>query len=64
MQSTMNLKIKFRESFRPFAPSCLQERTAQYFELNHDSPYMLIVAPVQESRRLPMNGQHTTVRDR
>ncbi|MGH9324564.1 MAG: carbamoyltransferase family protein, partial [Vicinamibacteria bacterium] len=48
MQSTMNLKIKFRESFRPFAPTVLRERVADYFELDVDSPYMLLVAPVRE----------------
>ncbi len=51
MQSTMNLKIKYRESFRPFAPSVLRERVADYFNLDCDSPYMLLVAPVKESRR-------------
>ena len=54
MQSQMNLKIKFRESFRPFAPSVLRERVADFFELDGDSPYMLLVAPVKEGRRLPM----------
>ena len=52
MQSVMNLKIKYRESFRPFAPSVLRERVGDYFQLNTDSPYMLLVAPVQEERRL------------
>ena len=51
MQSVMNLKIKYRESFRPFAPSVLRERVADYFELDADSPYMLLVAPVVKSRR-------------
>jgi len=51
MQSVMNLKIKFRESFRPFAPSCIKESTSDYFDLNVDSPYMLLVAPVRESHR-------------
>ena len=51
MQSVMNLKIKFRESFRPFAPSVLRERVADYFALDTDSPYMLLVAPVVEKRR-------------
>ena len=45
-KSQMNLKIKFRESFRPFAPSVLRERVADYFEMDCDSPYMLLVAPV------------------
>jgi len=49
-QSVMNLKIKFRESFRPFAPSVLVEDTADYFELADDSPYMLLVPPVRHSR--------------
>jgi carbamoyltransferase len=54
MQSQMNLKIKFRESFRPFAPAVLREDVAQYFELDADSPYMLLVAPVVEKRRIAM----------
>ncbi|HYY95327.1 MAG TPA: carbamoyltransferase N-terminal domain-containing protein, partial [Pyrinomonadaceae bacterium] len=54
MQSQMNLKIKFRESFRPFAPSVLRERVAEYFELDCDSPYMLLVAPVREHLRVPV----------
>src|SRR5205823_4291014 len=54
MQSVMNLKIKFRESFRPFAPSVLRERVADWFELDVDSPYMLLVAPVRPERRIPM----------
>jgi len=54
MQSIMNLKIKYRESFRPFAPSVLAERVNDYFEINCDSPYMLLVAPVQEELRTPM----------
>ncbi len=56
MQSQMNLKIKFRESFRPFAPSVLRERVADYFELDCDSPYMLLVAPVQTHLRRDMNA--------
>jgi len=57
MQSNMNLKIKFRESFRPFAPSVLRERVSDYFELDTDSPYMLLVAPVKEERQIPMSGE-------
>lgn len=57
MQSTMNLKIKYRESFRPFAPSVLRERVADYFNLDCDSPYMLLVAPVKESRRRDTDAQ-------
>jgi carbamoyltransferase len=59
MQAQMNLKIKFREGFRPFAPSVLRERVNEYFELDGDSPYMLLVAPVQERRRIPLTAaQH------
>ncbi|MDH5560360.1 MAG: carbamoyltransferase [Deltaproteobacteria bacterium] len=55
MQSTMNLKIKFRESFRPFAPSVLREKTSEYFELDTESPYMLLVAPVKKNKRKEMS---------
>ncbi len=59
MQADMNLKIKFREGFRPFAPSVLRERVQDYFELDCDSPYMLLVAPVKRSRQIPMtDAQH------
>ena len=54
MQSVLNLKVKYRESFRPFAPSVLRERVADWFDLDHDSPYMLLVADVVERRRKPM----------
>ena len=54
MQSVMNLKIKFRESFRPFAPAVTRERVAEWFELDGDSPYMLLVADVRADRRLPV----------
>ena len=54
MQSVMNLKIKFRESFRPFAPAVLRERVGDYFELDRDSPYMLLVGNVATARRLEM----------
>lgn len=57
MQSKMNLKIKFRESFRPFAPAVLREHVSEYFELDADSPYMLLVAPVKESRRIKMSEE-------
>jgi len=57
MQSVMNLKIKYRESFRPFAPAVLAEDVADYFELDRPSPYMLIVAPVQDSLRTPMTAE-------
>ena len=54
MQSVMNLKVKFRESFRPFAPIVRRERVADYFELNTDSPYMLVVAPIRPELRKPL----------
>lgn len=57
MQSKMNLKIKYRESFRPFAPAVLREDVSEYFDIDSDSPYMLIVAPVKESRRIPMTAE-------
>jgi len=56
MQSVMNLKIKFRESFRPFAPSVLREHVHEWFELDYESPYMLLVADVQPDQRLPLSG--------
>jgi len=59
MQETMNLKIKFRESFRPFAPSCLAERTADYFDPPCDSPYMLLVTGVHPDRRKPVSDERT-----
>lgn len=55
MQSLLNLKIKYRESFRPFAPSVLKERCSEYFELDIESPYMLICANVKEERRKPFD---------
>jgi len=54
MQKKLNLKIKYREGFRPFAPSVLEEDIEEYFELDRPSPYMLIVAPVQKKRRNPL----------
>lgn len=54
MQETMNRKIKFRESFRPFAPSVLADKAAAYFDLDRPSPYMLLVAPVQKQRQKEM----------
>lgn len=56
MQSKMNLKIKFRESFRPFAPAVLREDVSQYFEIDSDSPYMLMVAPVRQERRIKLTA--------
>jgi carbamoyltransferase len=55
MQRNLNLKVKFRESFRPFAPSVLREDVNEWFDLDTDSPYMLLVAPVDGSRQLPMS---------
>jgi len=57
IQRTMNVKVKFRESFRPFAPSCLAERAGEYFEIDCESPYMLLVAPVREERRKAMTDE-------
>ncbi|MGH7908206.1 MAG: carbamoyltransferase family protein, partial [Candidatus Binataceae bacterium] len=57
MQSAMNLKIKYRESFRPFAPVVLAECVSEYFELDRQSPYMLLVAPVRERLRVPMSAE-------
>ena len=57
MQSVMNLKIKYRESFRPFAPAVLAEDVSEYFEQDRPSPYMLIVAPVNEALRTPMTAE-------
>jgi carbamoyltransferase len=57
MQAAMNLKIKYRESFRPFAPSVLREHVSDWFELNSDSPYMLLVADVAESQRRKMTAE-------
>jgi carbamoyltransferase len=57
MQSVLNLKVKFRESFRPFAPSVLREDVDQWFELNSDSPYMLMVADVVKDRRKAMSAE-------
>jgi carbamoyltransferase len=57
MQATMNLKIKFRESFRPFAPAVMREHVSDYFDFDADSPYMLMVAPVVDKRRVPMTRE-------
>jgi carbamoyltransferase len=65
MQATMNLKIKFRESFRPFAPAVLVEEAAEWFDLpgGQDSPYMLLVAPVREEHRVPIPADCQEVMD-
>ncbi len=57
MQSVMNLKIKYRESFRPFAPAVKAENVSDWFEIETASPYMLLVAPVRESLRIPMTEE-------
>ena len=57
MQSVMNLKIKYRESFRPFAPSVLTEQVSKYFSMDGSSPYMLLVAPVVENRQTPVSQE-------
>ncbi len=57
MQSIMNLKIKFRESFRPFAPSVLEEKVADWFEMDSKSPYMLLVAPIREDKRIALTEE-------
>jgi len=70
MQAIMNLKIKYRESFRPFAPTCLEERVGEYFDLDRPSPYMLLVAPVRgnrcrgmaEAKKLPVRERIKQVR--
>lgn len=61
MQSVLNLKIKYRESFRPFAPSVLREHVADWFELNGDSPYMLMVADIAAARRLDPGDSDSTL---
>ena len=61
MQSTMNLKIKYRESFRPFAPSVLAEKVNEWYELDTASPYMLLVAPVKKSKQIPMSKEQESL---
>ena len=64
MQSQMNLRIKYRESFRPFAPSCLAEDAGEFFELEGESPYMLLVAPVREEKRCALtDAQRAEMKD-
>ena len=58
MQKRLNLKVKYRESFRPFAPSVLRENIAEWFELDHDSPYMLLVDEVKRTKRLQVSAVH------
>jgi carbamoyltransferase len=58
MRDTLNMKIKFREGFRPFAPSVLADKAAEWFELDCESPYMLLVAPVREAKRVIPSVTH------
>ncbi len=62
MQSKMNLKIKYRESFRPFAPTVLREKAGEWFELDKESPYMLLVSPVKEDKRTDIDAKDLSVR--
>jgi len=56
IQTVMNVKVKFREEFRPFAPAVLKEEASRYFDISEiDSPYMLLVTPVREERRMPLS---------
>jgi carbamoyltransferase len=61
MQSVMNLKIKFRESFRPFAPTILKEKVSEYFQIACESPYMLLVAPVRDERKIAMTSEQDSL---
>ena len=61
MQATMNIKIKFREGFRPFAPSVLYEKVSEYFEFEKESPYMLLVADVKKERRIKMTDKEESL---
>ena len=57
MQKNLNLKVKYRESFRPFAPAVLREDVSEWFDLTSDSPYMLVVADVREDKRRHMSSR-------
>jgi carbamoyltransferase len=57
MQTNLNLKVKYRESFRPFAPAVLFEKVSEWFEINSESPYMLLVADVKKSKQLQMTNE-------
>jgi carbamoyltransferase len=61
MQADMNIKIKFREGFRPFAPSVLEEHVSEWFEIDRESPYMLLVAPVKTERQIPLTAEQRTL---
>ena len=57
MQKSLNLKVKYRESFRPFAPAVLFEKVSEWFEINSESPYMLLVADVKKSKQIQMTKE-------
>ena len=61
MQKTLNLKVKYRESFRPFAPSVLREDVTEWFELDYDSPYMLLVGDVRKDKRIEMTTEEESL---
>ena len=61
MQKTLNLKVKYRESFRPFAPSVLREDVSEWFEYDYDSPYMLLVDGVKKDKRIEMTAEEETL---
>ena len=61
MQKNLNLKVKFRESFRPFAPSILREELSNWFEMDVDSPYMLLVANIDEDKRIQMSKEQNNL---
>ena len=61
MQKTLNLKVKYRESFRPFAPSVLREDITEWFELDYDTPYMLLVGDVRKDKRIEMTKEEESL---
>ena len=61
MQKQLNLKVKYRESFRPFAPSILREKVSEWFEHDEDSPYMLLVAPVKKEKCRDMSDEENAL---
>ena len=61
MQKTLNLKVKYRESFRPFAPSVLREDVSEWFEADYDSPYMLMVDDVKKDKRIKMTKEEESL---
>ena len=61
MQKTLNIKVKFRESFRPFAPSINREELSKWFEIDEDSPYMLIVSKIKKNKCIEMTNEEKTL---